>query len=311
MTGALRFEARVRVKRHRRQPPQFAAAPSPFAAPMRSHCSSRPPRAIGASTTSAADPAARATSALDAAGRKSVDALRAAHVRDYQQLFNRVTLDLGPSAVDPDRRARARVRGRRRPGAGGALLPVRALPAHRQLAAGVAAGQPAGDLERQPDAALGQQVHDQHQHRDELLAGAVDQPGRDDGSAHGDGGRPGDHRRANGARDVRRRRLGGAPQHRPVARHRADRRPAVGNVADRGRVAFARAVGSLRVHRRSCLPARDLPDPQGRGAVLPRHARRRAVAPVARHLTIALAREPASIRRVARDGALDGFADPP
>src|SRR4030095_1233287 len=33
--------------------------------------------------------------------------LRAAHVRDYQQLFNRVTLDLGPSlAIPTDERVR-------------------------------------------------------------------------------------------------------------------------------------------------------------------------------------------------------------
>ena len=43
----------------------------------------RPP-ATSASTTSAADPAARVAVALDSASRKSVDALRAAHVRDYQ-----------------------------------------------------------------------------------------------------------------------------------------------------------------------------------------------------------------------------------
>ena len=45
--------------------------------------------------TSSADPAARVAAALDPASRKGVDALRAAHVRDYQQLFDRVTLDLG------------------------------------------------------------------------------------------------------------------------------------------------------------------------------------------------------------------------
>ena len=42
-----------------------------------------------------ADPAARVAAALDPASRKSIETLRAAHVHDYQQLFNRVTLDLG------------------------------------------------------------------------------------------------------------------------------------------------------------------------------------------------------------------------
>ena len=42
-----------------------------------------------------ADPAARVAAALDPASRKSVEALRTSHIRDYQQLFSRVTLDLG------------------------------------------------------------------------------------------------------------------------------------------------------------------------------------------------------------------------
>jgi alpha-L-fucosidase 2 len=53
------------------------------------------------------DPAARVAAALAPASRKSIDALRAAHVRDYQQLFDRVTLDLGPSKrVPTDERVR-------------------------------------------------------------------------------------------------------------------------------------------------------------------------------------------------------------
>ena len=55
-----------------------------------------------------ADPAARVAAALGPASRKSIDTLRAAHVRDYQQLFNRVTLDLGASKQVPtDERVRA------------------------------------------------------------------------------------------------------------------------------------------------------------------------------------------------------------
>jgi len=54
-----------------------------------------------------ADPAARVAAALDPASRKTVDTLRAAHVRGYQQLFNRVTLDLGASKRLPtDERVR-------------------------------------------------------------------------------------------------------------------------------------------------------------------------------------------------------------
>ena len=48
-----------------------------------------------------ADPAARVAAALDPASRKSIETLRAAHIRDYQELFNRVTLDLGSSKRVP------------------------------------------------------------------------------------------------------------------------------------------------------------------------------------------------------------------
>ena len=49
------------------------------------------------------DPAVRVASTLGRASAKSIDALRAAHVRDYRQLFDRVTFDLGrsPSAALP------------------------------------------------------------------------------------------------------------------------------------------------------------------------------------------------------------------
>ena len=89
------------------------------------------------------------------------------------------------SSVPTDERVRAFADGDD-PGACGALLPVRPLPADCQLAQRVPAGEPAGPVERKHVASLGQQVHHQHQHRDELLAGALDQPGRDDGSVDGD-----------------------------------------------------------------------------------------------------------------------------
>jgi alpha-L-fucosidase 2 len=55
-----------------------------------------------------ADPAARVAAALEPASRKSIDTLRNTHVRDYQQLFNRVTLELGSSKrVPTDERVRA------------------------------------------------------------------------------------------------------------------------------------------------------------------------------------------------------------
>ena len=59
------------------------------------------------------------------------------------------------------------------------------------------------------------------------------------------------------------------------------------------------AVGSLRVQRRSRLSAAHLPAAERRGAVLPRHAGRGADAPLAGHLSVAVAREPAPVRHVA------------
>ncbi|MEI6492331.1 MAG: glycoside hydrolase family 95 protein [Verrucomicrobiota bacterium] len=44
------------------------------------------------------DPGGRLTKLLDAAAAKPFDALLAAHVADYQKIFNRVTLDLGATA---------------------------------------------------------------------------------------------------------------------------------------------------------------------------------------------------------------------
>ena len=62
------------------------------------------------------------------------------------------------------------IRRRQRPRTRRALLPVRPLSADLQLAPRHPARQPAGHLERPDGPALGKQVHDQHQHRDELLA---------------------------------------------------------------------------------------------------------------------------------------------
>ncbi|MGH9239119.1 MAG: glycoside hydrolase family 95 protein [Vicinamibacterales bacterium] len=59
-----------------------------------------------------ADPAARVASVLASASRKTVDTIHAAHVRDHQRLFDRVSLDVGPSASAPtDERVRAFANG--------------------------------------------------------------------------------------------------------------------------------------------------------------------------------------------------------
>jgi alpha-L-fucosidase 2 len=106
MTGALRFEARVRV-----MPTKGTLRATGDAVAVRD--ADAVTLLIAAATSYrtyedvGADPAARVAAALDPASRKSVDALRTAHIRDYQQLFNRVTLDLGPSKPAPtDERVR-------------------------------------------------------------------------------------------------------------------------------------------------------------------------------------------------------------
>ena len=160
MTGALRFESRVRVLTTggtRTAAGDAIVVRGADAATL----------LIAAATSYrryddvSGDPAAAVAAALGAAAGKTVEALRAAHVRDYRQLFDRVTLDLGPStraALPVDERVAAFASGGD-PVTGLALLPIRALPAHRQLAPRLATRQPPGDLERQPVAAVGKQVH--------------------------------------------------------------------------------------------------------------------------------------------------------
>jgi alpha-L-fucosidase 2 len=106
MTGALRFEARVRIVATGGTRMSSGGAVSVSGADAVTLL-------IAAATSFrnyedvSADPAARVAAALGSASRKTVDALRAAHVRDYQQLFNRVSLDVGPSATAPtDERVR-------------------------------------------------------------------------------------------------------------------------------------------------------------------------------------------------------------
>ena len=100
MTGALRFEARVRAV-----PSGGTRSASGDAVVVRD--ADAVTLLIAAATSYrtyedvSADPAARVAAALDPASRKSVETLRAAHIRDYQQLFNRVTLDLGSSKRVP------------------------------------------------------------------------------------------------------------------------------------------------------------------------------------------------------------------
>ena len=106
---------------------------------------------------------------------RSFAALRAAHVADHQRLFRRVTLDLGRTA----RRRSADRRAHRALSADGGDPPLAALyfqfGRYLLISSSRPGSQPAnlqGIWNDSINAAVGQQVHDQHQHRDELLAGA-------------------------------------------------------------------------------------------------------------------------------------------
>jgi alpha-L-fucosidase 2 len=100
MSGALRFEARVRVVARggtRTRAGDAIVVQQADAVTL----------LIAAATSYrryddvSADPAARVAAALVPASRKPVEALRDAHVRDHQRLFARVSLDVGPSTPAP------------------------------------------------------------------------------------------------------------------------------------------------------------------------------------------------------------------
>ena len=139
------------------------------------------------------DPVALAGASLARRRGNRYDALLAAHLAEYQPLYRRVQLDLGHTGAEPveapnpapssgdvcaHRSAHPQLPGRSRPGAGQPALPVWPLPAHRLVAATHHPGQPPGHLERHDPAAVELELHDQHQHADELLAGRGRQPGR-------------------------------------------------------------------------------------------------------------------------------------
>ena len=96
MTGALRFESRVRVLAHGGS--RTAAGDAVLVRGADSVT-----LLIAAATSFrrfddvGGDPATAVATVLDRAAAKAVDALRAEHLRDYRQLFGRVTLSLRPS----------------------------------------------------------------------------------------------------------------------------------------------------------------------------------------------------------------------
>jgi len=107
MTGALQFEARARVV-------ASGGVRSASGDAVVVHEADAVTILVTAATSYrtyedvSADPGAQVAAALDPATHKDFDALRAAHIRDYEQMFNRVTLDVGDSkSVPTDERVRA------------------------------------------------------------------------------------------------------------------------------------------------------------------------------------------------------------
>ena len=98
LTGALRFEARVRVV-------QTGGTRSINGDAIAVRDADTVTLLIAAATSYrnfqdvTADPAARVSAALGRAAAKTPEALRDAHVRDYRRLFDRVTFDVGSSAA--------------------------------------------------------------------------------------------------------------------------------------------------------------------------------------------------------------------
>ena len=159
--------------------------PSP--ARIRPPFSSPPPRVTRIITTSAAIPRRSTKELIGAACQIEFRRLAPAPRRRPSSACSAASsLDLGDSAAaEPaDRRAHQELSRRQRSGAGGALFPIWPLPAHFQFASRRPARQFAGPLEREHEAALGQQIHHQHQHRDELLARRNLQPRRMRRTAH-------------------------------------------------------------------------------------------------------------------------------
>ena len=204
-----------------------------------------------------------AATASTAAARGVSAALRAEHVADHARLFDRVALDLGErrrADLPTDERLRRHAAGDPDPGLaalafhhGRYLLIAGSRPGH-------AADDPAGDLERRRAAAVVEQLHDQHQHRDELLAGAEHEPRGVPRAAPALGRRAGRVGHPHGRRAVRAARLGRPPQLRRVGvrrvRGRRHQRPVVVVLAVRGRLARPAPGRPPRLHRGPRRPVR-------------------------------------------------------
>ena len=207
------------------------------------------------------DPSAKCEQYLTAAARKPFKTLRAAHVADHRRLFRRVEFNLGVVAPDlPTDERLKRVQG------GATDLALEALYFQfgrylliAQQPAGHDGRESSGQLERLARAVLGQQVHHQHQHRDELLAGrGLQSLGTARAALRSDRQRA-RRRPPRGEEALRRARLRDPPQHGHLGARRADRRRGLRHLADGRRVAEPAPLGPLRLHARPRVPRRRAP----------------------------------------------------
>ena len=174
-------------------PSPLATAPSPSRARTPRPSSSSPRRATWTTRAWTRDPAARNDDTLAALAGRGFDDLEARHLADYQPLFRRVSLDLGTSENDtlPTDERLKRFATSRDPGL---VALVFQYGRYLLIASSRAGGQPAnlqGVWNDSLKPAVGQQVHGEHQHRDELLAGRGGEPVGVHGAAvrHDRGGR--------------------------------------------------------------------------------------------------------------------------
>ena len=167
--------------------------------------------------------------ALAAAAARPFAELRARHIESHRPPMERVRLRLGDErdedleALPTDVRLERVKAGSLDPGLvelhfqfGRYLLLGSSRP-------GRAAGEPAGDLERQLPARVGQQVHDQHQPADELLARRGREPRGVPRAALRPDRQTARQRGGDGATALRLPWLRRPPQHRPLGRHGAPR----------------------------------------------------------------------------------------
>lgn len=152
--------------------------------------------------------------------RARYEAFLEEHQRDYRKFYDRVDVDLGEdlsAGLPTSRRLAYGAEGVDDPSLYGLYLQY----SRYLIIAGSQAGQPGaestGDLERYRDATLVQQLHEQHQRGDELLAGGDRKPLRVSSASDGPFKRAFRDRKTDRRRILSYEGLGDASQYGPLA----------------------------------------------------------------------------------------------